>query len=321
MEPVSAIHGVLLELVAWRSQVGEMLESHGLGWMWRLLHYFTDAKTWVFCLLPVLLLQLVFPARRNETGHVAAFTLDWLYPVFSIAVASHFVVPAIAYVHFAGRAIWPEGPARVVGQWHPVVQFVLAFILQDLLRYVSHLLRHKIPLLWRFHAIHHSQQRLNPATTYRSHPLEALTSAALLALPMGVIGVDPVPWIYAGVTSLFWDFFIHSNVRTNLGFLGRFIVSPQFHRVHHSSLPEHVDRNFGERLVLWDWLFRTVVKDREAYPPTGCPESRILMPAAAGPFWPITTWVRHFTYPFRGLLSVRPPRRSGSRPARGRRVD
>ena len=68
-----------------------------------------------------------------------------------------------------------------------------------------------------------------------------------------------------------WDYFIHSNIKINLGPLERLIVTPQYHRIHHSRLPEHVDRNFSDRLVLWDQVFGTAHFARDSFPPTGVP--------------------------------------------------
>ena len=117
-------------------------------------------------------------------------------------------------------------------------------------------------------------------------------------LPFGLIGVDSTPIIYVGYTSLFYDFFIHSDAKINLGWLGKFIVSPQNHRVHHSSLKKHYDKNFGERITLWDWLFGTLSEDRFSYPPTGCPESSFLMESNSNFEWPFKTFLKHYFYPF-----------------------
>lgn len=283
--------GVRADMRAW-------CDINGVPTLCRLVHYLTDVKTWLLCLVPVLLLQRWAPARPMNRSSWSSLAHDWCYPLLSIGIASHLVVPVVNGVYDLGRSIWSTEVGVMVQAWHPGLQFVLAFVVQDFLRYLSHFLRHKVRWLWHFHAIHHSQENLNPGTTYRTHPLEALPSALLMTLPIGLIGIDPVPWIYAGVTSLFWDLFIHSNVRTNLGLLGKFIVSPQHHRVHHSALPEHFDRNYGERLTLWDWLFGTLARDRSIYPPTGCGESRVLMERPQGWLQIPRSWMNHFLYPF-----------------------
>lgn len=292
----------LQDVLSQRREIAAFFEAQGLGWVWRLIHYLTDAKTWLLCILPVLVLQTLLPARPLDRSYWRSFVHDWAYPFFAIAIASHFVVPMVSFIYDVGRSLWPDGPGSSVREWPGVLQFLLAFLIQDFLRYVSHYLRHKVRWLWYFHAIHHSQVHLNPVTTHRTHVFEAFVSATLMTLPIGLIGIEPTPWIYAGITSLFWDHFIHSNARINLGPLGRVLVSPQYHRVHHSALPEHFDMNFSERLTLWDHLFGTACPDRAVYPPTGCPESRELMEVSASPWSLFSNWIRHFLFPFKQIL-------------------
>ena len=293
----------LVPLVQARADLRDWCFELGFQTRWRLIHYLTDLKTWILCLLPVLLLQRLAPARPPAKGNWASFAHDWSYPLMTIGIASHLITPVVQMIHDAGVSLWPEGPGQWVKTWSTPLQFMLAFVIQDFLRYTSHFLRHKISWLWHFHAVHHSQEHLNPGTTHRAHPFEALVGAALMTLPIGLIGIDPVPWIYAGVTSVFWDLFIHSNTRTNLGWAGKFIVSPQNHLIHHSALEHHFDCNYGERLVLWDWLFRTLHRDRISYPPTGCRESALLMERVDGVLWIPRSWGRQTVHPFKQIAA------------------
>ena len=66
-----------------------------------------------------------------------------------------------------------------------------------------------------------------------------------------------------------YEVFTHSNIRTNLGFLKYVLVTPQSHRVHHSSRPEHQDKNFGTMFSIWDFIFGTQCLDFDVYPETG----------------------------------------------------
>lgn len=272
--------------------------------LWRLVHYLTDIKTWAVCLMPVLLLQRASPARPPARSALTSFVFDWSYPVLTIGISSWLVLPVVQGVYDFGKSHLSLGFSDYIGTWPLIIKIMFAFVLQDFLRYVSHFLRHKIRWLWSFHAIHHSQVNMNPCTTHRTHPFEAMVGSFLITLPIGVLGIEPVPWIYAGVTSMFWDLFLHLNVRTNLGQLGKVIVSPQYNRVHHSALQEHYDCNYGERLVLWDLIFGTLCRDRSVYPPTGCPESSLLMERPKGMFWIPQYWFQQFFYPFRQISSL-----------------
>jgi len=96
-----------------------------------------------------------------------------------------------------------------------------------------------------------------------------MVRAAIATVPIAVVGGAPITWSIIVVVQGFWGFFIHSNIKTNLGPLKYILVSPQFHRYHHSILPEHFNMNYGERLAIWDFLFGTMAKDFNCYPPTG----------------------------------------------------
>lgn len=274
------------------------LEAHGLGNVWLALRYVMGIDVVLICLLPVLVWSHYQPARRESFELRRALLADLAYPVLTLLVASPLVGIGVLIITDTYRRVLP-GANLHIDNVPFVIQFAIIFLVQDFLRWVSHFARHKIGWLWYFHAIHHSQTHLNSATTHRGHPMEGVIGTVFLALPSGVLGGSPVAWIYAGVTSLFWDMFIHSNIMTNLGPLGRVLVSPQYHRVHHSSLPEHFDRNFGDRILLWDFVFRTIVHDRSIYPPTGVGGAEYLAEVPPGSKGIVVTWIRQMVYPYR----------------------
>ena len=196
------------------------------------------------------------------------------------------------------------------------VQFLVLVLLDDFLAYWSHRLRHQIRPLWHFHAIHHSQERLNPLTTKRFHPLENLLHKLLVMLvPMAIIGGSMEMWTLYFLLDAAWDYFIHSNIRLNLGPLRHIVVTPQYHRVHHSRERVHFDSNFSDRLVIWDRLFGSACDDHEIYPPTGVKD---YPQASAHRYW-LPHFVRqHFndlTYPFRMIWRDMLARRAGLLPS------
>ncbi|CAN0605990.1 unnamed protein product, partial [Ectocarpus sp. 12 AP-2014] len=137
----------------------------------------------------------------------------------------------------------------------------------------SHRLRHTVRPLWFFHMIHHSQEHLNPFTTKRFHPFENLFhKVVVLTIPMAIIGANMEMWALYFLIDAAWDYLIHSNLRLNVRPLRYLIVTPQYHRIHHSRLPEHLNTNFSDRLPVWDHIFGTVSSDTRSYPPTGVPD-------------------------------------------------
>ena len=153
------------------------------------------------------------------------------------------------------------------------VKFLVIVLLDDFLAYWSHRLRHQVKPLWHFHSIHHSQKRLNPFTTKRFHPLENMFhKVVILMIPMAIVGGSLEMWYLYFLVDAVWDYFIHSNLRLNLGPLKHVLVSPQYHRVHHSGDRDQFDRNYADRFVVWDHLFGTAYTNYASYPATGVPD-------------------------------------------------
>jgi len=131
-------------------------------------------------------------------------------------------------------------------------------VLMDLADYAFHRLSHQLPVLWRFHSIHHSDPDVDVSTTLRFHPVDLVLgnfwrvgAALLFGLPL---------WILAFREVLVFPlvFLQHANVKLPDRMervLGRVLVTPAIHRVHHSTERMEHDRNYGDGLVLWDQLF------------------------------------------------------------------
>lgn len=151
-------------------------------------------------------------------------------------------------------------------RWLPsAVAVVLAILLADLLRYWSHRFRHAVPLLWRFHA----QERLNPLTEHRVHPVDLLVHLSVFGFTFAVLDLSwPVMGAVTAVGMLHTRLY-HSSIRSDYGPLRHVLVTPQSHRIHHSRAPEHHDTNFGTMFSVWDRLFGTAHTDVASYPPVG----------------------------------------------------
>jgi sterol desaturase/sphingolipid hydroxylase (fatty acid hydroxylase superfamily) len=151
------------------------------------------------------------------------------------------------------------------------VTIVLNFLAIELGYWTAHFAMHRIPALWEFHKVHHSAEVLTPLTEWRQHPLELLlfpivigAATAAVRVPMlHAFGpraqlIDPSSLI---VTAFAFTILHlrHSELPFSAtGWLGRLIQSPGHHQIHHSTKPEHYDRNLGFCLSLWDWVFGTL---------------------------------------------------------------
>jgi lathosterol oxidase len=162
-------------------------------------------------------------------------------------------------------AVHPGVQAAIAGQ-PLVLQFVEIVVVADLAEYGIHRLFHRVPLLWRFHAIHHSAEALDWLAASRIHLVDAVVTRALAFVPLYVLGfAEPAVYAYLVFVS-FHAIFVHANVRFTFGPLAWLIGTPRFHHWHHSAQPEAIDKNFAIHLPVIDRAFGTLYLPREGWP-------------------------------------------------------
>ncbi|MCG6871683.1 MAG: sterol desaturase family protein, partial [Gammaproteobacteria bacterium] len=140
------------------------------------------------------------------------------------------------------------------------VNLLLAVLVFEFINYWFHRALHAYPWLWRIHAVHHSDTELDFTTTYRNHPLElfvvapfTIPAVLLLGFPVAVVVSYQLMRMAISITA-------HSNIRLpkKVDYWLRWIViTPDYHRVHHSSDPQFTDSNFAGAFPLWDYVFGT----------------------------------------------------------------
>ncbi len=150
---------------------------------------------------------------------------------------------------------------------------LVVFLAYELAYWCDHWLCHNVPALWEIHKVHHTAEALSPLTNFRVHPVETLTFYNIAALFTGlangamayalggqaghltILGVDAAIFVYMFTVAHLQ----HSHVWLSFGgWLGRLLLSPAHHQVHHSRDERHFGRNLGSGLAIWDWLFGTL---------------------------------------------------------------
>jgi sterol desaturase/sphingolipid hydroxylase (fatty acid hydroxylase superfamily) len=206
--------------------------------------------------LAVCVLEQIRPAQRRPLfarGHL----LDFCYAVFyALLVVPLIVLLGAGFSDLLARlAPWLVLP-RVPGVpgWCFVALAVLAI---DAVDWLTHLANHRLTALWRLHAVHHSQEELSVLTTYRAHPLVhvsfLLSAIPILAVEDNTATPAVVLTVYACLGAL-----PHANVRWTYGRVGRILISPAYHRIHHSATGR-LDINLGTVFAIWDVLSRRAV--------------------------------------------------------------
>ncbi len=159
-----------------------------------------------------------------------------------------------------GSTLWPS-------DWNLVAQLVLALVVGEFFMYWAHRLGHEVPLLWRFHAMHHSAPRLYYLNAVRFHPVDLAISAYAPFVPLVILGADArVLGLFVLVASVH-GLFQHTNLPIRCGPLNWFFSMAELHRWHHSRLPEESNRNFGQNLIVWDVVFGTRFLPADREPP------------------------------------------------------
>jgi len=169
-------------------------------------------------------------------------------PIFTVEAA-----------RLAGDLGWGILPKLGVPLW---LNLVLGFLLLDLVRYGLHWASHRYLILWRIHRVHHTDQEFDFTTSLRNHPIELPVITLLSVAVIVVFGIHPLAVILTEVIALVINTINHGNVRINTRLdqlLRRVVVTPDMHRVHHSSLPREFNANLGGLLTWWDRLFGTYV--------------------------------------------------------------
>jgi sterol desaturase/sphingolipid hydroxylase (fatty acid hydroxylase superfamily) len=209
--------------------------------------------------VPLERLCALHPAKiwRKQVG----IDLAW-YFINSILPAAIIAIP-LAMLAGALDGFNPLGFYSMVAAWPLWMKLPLVFFVNDVGAYWAHRASHATPLLWRFHAVHHSPEHLDWLVNTRAHPFDMVFTRLTGLAPVYLLGLaqtthqglDPVIAIVTIVGTI-WSFFIHANVRFRLGPLEWLVSTPAFHHWHHTN-DEHRDRNFAAIFPVVDRVFGT----------------------------------------------------------------
>jgi sterol desaturase/sphingolipid hydroxylase (fatty acid hydroxylase superfamily) len=293
---LTALWAALVELD--RSALKLAFERHGLDWLWtQLRDYVFNWKLWLFAVGPALLLERWLPVFRVKRMLTPQHWMDAIYPLPNAALSALAITAIVVWIKEFYATYLPFVNTGVLDGQPLLLQGIGVLVITDFANYVSHRTAHTIPWLWHFHAIHHSQAQLNAFTTQRGHPAEQIYQIVIRALPIGFFGGSSFTWIGYLVLNQFWGYFTHSNSRINLGWLKYALVTPQYHRIHHSIDPRHYSRNYSDKLILWDWLFGSLHPRFDEYPETGVEGTEWILERSAAPRELASAWVRQMIYP------------------------
>jgi len=230
-------------------------------------------------------LEWAFPAKPGQRRFRAAWFTDLCFFLGQYLLWNGLVLWILArFGTFAGSIV-PSSFREAVASQPWWLQVIEVLFLSDLFVYWGHRLQHNVPLLWRFHSIHHSAEHLDWLAAHREHPIDTIYTMSLINLPVFLLGF-PLETL-AGLVAFrgLWAIYIHSNVRLPIGPLRVLFGAPELHHWHHAR-DRHAG-NYANISPLMDLLFGTYT----------CPDHE---PESLGVNEPMPkTYLGHMLHPFR----------------------
>ena len=199
------------------------------------------------------------PLRKRRQGRWKRIIINSIISIPAFVLLRMLFIPAVVWLavqnqqwRFGVNYMW-ETP-----QW---THIAMSFLLLDYSNYIWHILLHKLPVLWRFHLVHHTDLDLDISTAFRFHFGEMIGSVIFRGAAILLIGVSPVLVIVYEIAFEAATQFHHSN--TKLAFrlekvLNYILVTPRMHGIHHSMVRKETDSNYSVIFSFWDRLHNTV---------------------------------------------------------------
>lgn len=225
----AAIFGLLVALwpVALAGTIGALAERH---WPWR--KQLTDWLRWlhasILFVVGMLISNLALPI-----GHTGAALL---------AAERHW-----GLLNYISAPSW--------------IALIVSIVIIDFIQWACHWTMHHSQLVWRIHRVHHSDEVIDTSTAFRFHPAETLYRFLAQAIAILVVGIPAIAVVVSAALFIAFNVWEHANVETPrvLRRLSGIFVTPDFHRIHHSSEARHQGSNLGTLLTIWDRLFGSYV--------------------------------------------------------------
>lgn len=142
------------------------------------------------------------------------------------------------------------------------ISWVLIFLITDFVWYWYHRFGHKVNLFWSVHVVHHQSDDFNYTVSTRITIFQAIARGLFWSI-LPLLGFPPDMIAIFLIIHGVYPFFTHTQLVGKLGWLEYIFVTPSHHRVHHSSNPEYLDKNYGDILIIWDKLLGTFAEEKE----------------------------------------------------------
>jgi sterol desaturase/sphingolipid hydroxylase (fatty acid hydroxylase superfamily) len=218
----------------------------------------TIVLTGIFLLL--MLIEALFPLRQRKRSWIRRVIINGCMSAVAFVVGT-FVVRNVSL----GLIGWTSENQFGLLQFFELplgVQFVAGFLLMDLTFYYWHRVNHVVPLLWRFHNVHHIDPDMDVSTSFRFHFVEIFYSTGFRVLQVGLIGIAPLTYVVYELVFQCATMFHHSNMRLPVQIerlLNKIFVTPRMHGIHHSAVMDETNSNYSVVFRWWDALHKSLI--------------------------------------------------------------
>lgn len=235
--------------------------------------FLSDNVLMTLLVVPVVVaLEYLRPIRKTPVAHYLFGFSYWICNTILLAFVGPLLLTWVAIgTQSVGLGLIDLRFLGLGGLWGAVVALLVSTFLSDFFFYWFHRVLHTNKVLWQVHLLHHSDEHMNVLTAHRSHVAETLISPIFIALPMAVLfDLPPVTIGILSVLPFAYQLFAHANLNVHFGPLWWVLISPNYHRVHHSIEERHWNRNFANWFPIWDVVFGTAyVPAKGELPATG----------------------------------------------------
>jgi len=246
-------------------------------------------------LLDLLLMGVLFLPLERAFARVAqpifrkGFATDVVY-----FFVGHVLIQVVVFFTVTPASLffgWARHPSfqRAVASQPALLQFAEIVLVSDVFQYAAHRLFHRVPWLWRVHAIHHSTSEMDWLAGSRLHLVEILMVRAIMFVPLFILGFGEAPVRAYIVFVALHAVLLHANVRFRFDWLDGLVTTPRYHQFHHAADGPALNKNFALHLPLLDRVLGTQYLPARAWP--------VRMGSDGEPVPP--TWWGQLVYPFR----------------------
>jgi sterol desaturase/sphingolipid hydroxylase (fatty acid hydroxylase superfamily) len=205
------------------------------------------------------LFETKFQLRKRVQNRWKRIIINFIVSIPALILLRLLLIPVMVWLAVKNET-WQIG-LNYLYDAPETLKAVIAFLLLDYSNYIWHILLHKLPILWRFHLVHHTDLDLDITTAFRFHFGEMIGSVFFRGAAIILIGVSPIMVLIYEIIFEAATQFHHSNTKFPYRLekaLNKLIVTPRMHGIHHSMIRRETDSNYSVIFSIWDRLHKTI---------------------------------------------------------------